>query len=166
MAASGPVLIGLDGSEGSENAIREAAALLSGHDALVVVVWKAGLAFELLTVPAVSAGIPPAALDIRTALEAEERLYEQARTLATQGAQIAQGSGFASAEGLVVRDEPEVPVAETLVDVARDRSAAAVVVNRHPRKGEWILGSTTRDVIRYARRPVVVIQSGDDQPRG
>ena len=56
MPPTGPVLISLDGSQGSDQAIREASAPLHGHRALVVVVWKAGLAFELMTIPTVSAG--------------------------------------------------------------------------------------------------------------
>jgi hypothetical protein len=39
MPPAGPVLISLDGSQGSDKAIREAGALLRGHRALVVVVW-------------------------------------------------------------------------------------------------------------------------------
>jgi nucleotide-binding universal stress UspA family protein len=163
VAQGGPVIIGLDGSKGSEDAIRQAGALLAGHRALVVVVWKAGIAYELLTLPSISAGIPPTSVELRAAMEAEQRLYERALKLSEQGAQIAQEAGFKEAEGLVVRDEPEIPVAETLTDVARERDAAAIVVNRHPRKGEWIIGSTTRDVIRHATCAVVVTRTGSDE---
>jgi hypothetical protein len=44
------------------------AGLLGERPAIVVVVWKVGLAFELIELPASSIGLPPAPLDILTAL--------------------------------------------------------------------------------------------------
>ena len=81
---SSPILIGYDGTPASEHAIREAADLLSGRPALVVVVWKAGLAFELIELPTSSVGLPPAPLDIRAALETDRALYEGAQRSAQQ----------------------------------------------------------------------------------
>jgi len=78
---SGPVVIGYDGSVASERALCEAAPILAPSPALVVVVWEAGLGFELVELPA----FPPAPIDIRTALEIEEKLYERAQRLAEQG---------------------------------------------------------------------------------
>ena len=48
---SGPVLIGYDGSPSADHALREAAALFGRRQALVVVVWEAGAAYETLDVP-------------------------------------------------------------------------------------------------------------------
>jgi hypothetical protein len=64
---TGPILIAFDGTPGSEYALWEAGALLSGRRALVVTVWKPGLAFELMELPTATLGLPPAQLDIRTA---------------------------------------------------------------------------------------------------
>jgi nucleotide-binding universal stress UspA family protein len=48
----GPVLIGYDGTAAAERALRETSELLRGRKALVVVVYKAGLVFELVALPA------------------------------------------------------------------------------------------------------------------
>jgi nucleotide-binding universal stress UspA family protein len=155
---SGPVVIGFDGTPAAEHALRESGALLGPRPALVVVVYKAGLGFELLELPSVT-GLPPAPLDIRTAVELDQILSERAQQLAQQGAQIARDVGF-EADGLAVADEPETPIAETIVDIARERDAQAIVVGAHGhgRLGEVFLGSTSRDVIRRADRPVVVVR--------
>jgi nucleotide-binding universal stress UspA family protein len=154
---TGPIVIAYDGSEASEQALREAARLLAERRALVLVVWKSGLGFELLELPAVT-GLPPAPIDIRTALAIDESNYEQARRLAQKGASIARDAGFEQAAGLVVAEAAEVPISETVVRVARERTSAAVVIGEraHGRLGEVFLGSISRDVIRYAPCPVVV----------
>jgi nucleotide-binding universal stress UspA family protein len=155
---SGPVVIGYDGSQASLHAVREAGALLTGRPALVVVVWQQGIAFELQELPTVS-GLPPASIDVRTALEIEDALYERSQRLAEQGAHVAREAGF-EAEPLVVADDVEVTIAQTLVNVARERDAQAIVVGAHGqgRMSEILLGSTSRDVIRRALCPVVVVR--------
>jgi nucleotide-binding universal stress UspA family protein len=122
------------------------------------VVWKAGLGFELLELPAVI-GIPPAPVDIRTALELEESTFEQARRLAQQGAVRARHAGL-EATGLVVAEDPETPISDTIVRVARERAAAAVVLGEHAHHHvrEVLLGSTSKDVLRHAPCPVLVVR--------
>lgn len=152
---SGPILIGYDGTRASEHALREAAGLLGGRPALVVVVWKAGLSFELIELPASSIGLPPAPLDIRTALEADRAIYEGAQRAARQAAALARSLGL-EAEALTVAEEPEIPVAETLLSLARERDAQAIVVGAHAHSG--LLGSTSRAVVRLASCPVLVVR--------
>jgi nucleotide-binding universal stress UspA family protein len=156
----GPVVIAYDGSPAAEHAVREAGALLAGRPAVVVVVWKAGLGFEVVEPPTSSIGIPPASLDIRTALDVDRAMMERAERLAQKGAGIAHDSGF-EAEGLAVADDMDTPVAETIVDVARERDAQALVVGAHGhgRLEEVLLGSTSREVIRLAPCPVVVVRT-------
>jgi nucleotide-binding universal stress UspA family protein len=158
MQGSRPIVIGYDGSPASEHAIEETGGLLSGRTALVVVVYKAGLGFELIELPTATVGLPPAALDIRTALEIDRATQEAAQRMAQHGAALAREAGF-EAEGLAVADEVEVPVAETLVRVTREREAQAIVVGAHGhgRLEDVLLGSTSRDVIRNAPCPVVVV---------
>src|SRR3954447_3805356 len=119
---SGPIVIGYDGSHEAEHALREAGALLAGRPALVVVVWKQGLGFELLELPTATIGLPPARIDIRTALEIDRELAESAQRLAQHGAALAGEAGL-EAEGMAVADDVDVPVSETLVQVARERDA-------------------------------------------
>jgi nucleotide-binding universal stress UspA family protein len=156
---SGPIVIGYDGSPAAEHAVAEAGDLLSGRPALVVVVWNQGLGFELLELPTATIGLPPAQLDIRTALEIEKSMQERAQRLAQKGATLARDAGF-DAEGLAVADDVDVPVSETIVNLARERDAPAIVLGAHGhgRAAEVIIGSTTRDVVRHAPCPVLVVR--------
>jgi nucleotide-binding universal stress UspA family protein len=150
-----PIVVAYDATPAAERALREAAALLAGRPALVLVVWKAGLAFELITLPASSIGLPPAPLDIRAALAAEQSAYEGAQRAAEQAAQLARELGL-DAEPLVVADDPEVPVSETIVSVGRERDADAIVVGARTQAG--IVDSVSRGVVRAAPCPVVVVR--------
>ena len=152
-------MISYDGTRASEHALREAAGLLGPRSALVVVVYKAGLAFELIELPTSSIGLPPAPLDIRTALEADRNIYEGAQRAAEQAAGLARMLGM-EAEGLVVAEDPEISVAETLLRLACERDAAALVVGSH-RHGP-ILGSVSREVVRDATCPVLVVREPPD----
>jgi nucleotide-binding universal stress UspA family protein len=151
---AGPVLIGYDGSAAAQHALREAAELLRGRRALVVVVWKAGLAFELIELPTSARGLPPAPLDIRTALDVDRSLMESAQRGAERAAALAREHGL-DAEPLVVAEDPEIPVDETLVRLARDRDAQVVVVGA--RRGP-ILGNISRHLIRNAPCPALVVR--------
>jgi nucleotide-binding universal stress UspA family protein len=152
-----PILIAYDGSPSSDHAIREAGGLLAGRRALVVVVYKQGIGFELMELPNITGGLPPPQLDVRAAIEVDEDLAERSQVLAQQGAEVARDAGF-EPEALAVADEVDMPVAETIVNVAADRGAAAIVIGAHghSRLSEVVLGSTSRDVIRRAPCPVVV----------
>jgi nucleotide-binding universal stress UspA family protein len=151
--ASGPVLVGYDGSPAADHALREAAALLGPRPALVAVVWEAGAAYETLEGPA----IPPAPIDLRTAALTDQAMQEGARQLAQRGARLAAELGF-EAEGIAVADD--VTVAETLVRLARERDAQAVVVGAHghSRLEKLFLGSTSRHVVEHAPCPVLVVR--------
>ena len=157
---SGPVLIGFDGSPAAEHAVREAGKVVRERHALVVVVYKPGLGFELTALPASTIGLPPAPIDIRTAMEIDRAVYEGAQRTARRGADEARAAGF-DAEGLAVADEVEVSVADTLLTVAAERDAVAIVVGAHGHGRLPLLGSTSRDVIRRARQPVVVARPPD-----
>jgi nucleotide-binding universal stress UspA family protein len=154
---SGPIVIGYDGSSASEHALREAGPLLSPRQALVVVVWEAGAAFQLAALPNAALDMPLAPIDVRTAMEIDRKLYEGAQRLAEHGAALARELGF-EAEALAVADEASVP--ETLVGVARERAAAAIVVGAHSQGAfsEVLLGSTSRGVVHRATCPVVVVR--------
>jgi nucleotide-binding universal stress UspA family protein len=154
------IVVAYDGSEASEHALRAAGGLLSGWPALVVVVWKAGLGTELVALPASSIGLPPAPIDVRTAVEVDRELAEGAQRVAQHGAELAREAGL-DAEGLAVADDPHTPVAETIVRVVRERDARAVVVGAHGHGlSSLLLGSTSRDVIRHAPCPVIVTRAG------
>lgn len=151
--SGGPIIIGYDGSPAAEHAMRRAAALLAPRSALVVVVWEAGAAYESIERPST---IPAAPLDLRSALVADQAMYEGARSLAERGAALATELGF-DAQTLVVADE--VTVAETLVRLAGEQRADAIVVGAHGHKRlqDLFVGSTSRRVIEHAHCPVIVV---------
>jgi nucleotide-binding universal stress UspA family protein len=155
----GLVLIAYDGSPAADHALREAGALLGGRPALVLVVWKTGLGFELIQTPPGSLGMRPAVLDVSRALEVDRALAEHAQRIAQHGAALAREAGF-DAEGLAVADAPAVPVAGTIVRLAGERDAQAVVLGAHGkgRVTEVLLGSTSREVVRRAEWPVVIVR--------
>jgi nucleotide-binding universal stress UspA family protein len=54
----------------------------------------------------------------------------------------------------------DLDVADTLIDLARERDAAAIVVGSHGITGvrSHVLGSVTRKLIEHSDKPVVVIR--------
>ena len=58
----------------------------------------------------------------------------------------------------------EVDVADTLIDNARERGAAVVVVGSHgiSRRRSRLLGSWARMLIQCCDRPVLVIRAADE----
>lgn len=162
--SSAPVVIGFDGTSVAQRAVRDAAALLAPRPALVVVVWEAGRAFDLTVLPATGFGPRPATMDVRAGLETDQAVYEQAQRTAELGEALAGAAGF-DATSTVVADT--LTVADTLVRVAREHDSSAIVVGAHGKGAvsELILGSTSRDVVRHAPCPVLVIREhGDHDP--
>jgi nucleotide-binding universal stress UspA family protein len=152
---SGPVIIGFDGTPASVRALSEAASLFAPRPALVVVVWEAGRAFEAATLPERALEMPPAALDVGAAFEAETAAYEAAQRLAEQGAALAEEAGL-EASGLAVADD--ATVAETLVRLAHENGAQALVIGAHGHHElrNLVLGSTLSHLLRQAPCPVLV----------
>jgi nucleotide-binding universal stress UspA family protein len=152
-----PVLIAYDGSEVSRAAVRHAAELFAGRLAVLATVWEPGLAAVQVALPGTlgMGNLPP---DPAT-IEAVDRLgREQASTVAADGAQFARSLGLV-AEPQAVPDE--VDVADTLIDIARERSAAVVVVGSHGISGlrQRLLGSVSRKLVEHCDRPVLVIRN-------
>ena len=158
------MVIGYDGSQAAERAVAEAASLLAPRATLVVVVWEAGRAFEAAEWAALTLDVPAPTVDLRTALELDQAVYAAAERTAQQGAGLARSMGL-QAESLVVADEETV--ADTLIRIARERNAPALVVgaHRHGALSEVLLGSTSRDVVRHAPCPAVVVREDGDRNR-
>jgi nucleotide-binding universal stress UspA family protein len=151
-----PVVIAYDGSEVSRAALREAAKLFPGRPAVVVTVWEPGLATMAVGTPdAMSMGM--SMMPDPATVEAVDRLQrEHASTVVAQGAELAGSLGLA-AEPLAVPDERDV--ADTVMDIARQRDAGVVVVGSHGITGlrSRLLGSVARRLIEHCDRPVLVI---------
>lgn len=96
-----------------------------------------------------------ALLQERLALEIDQSLLEAARRAAEQAAATARELGL-EAEPLVVTEDPEIPVDETLVSLARERDAQVVIVGAH--KHGPTPGRITRGVVRDAPCPALVVR--------
>jgi nucleotide-binding universal stress UspA family protein len=158
--SSAPVVIGFDGTPAARRAVRDSGALLAPRPALVVVVWEAGRAFDLTVLPAAGFGPRPAVMDLRAGVGTDKAVYEEARRTAELGEALARGAGF-DPTSTVVADT--LTVADTLVRVAREHASPAIVVGAHAKGAvsELILGSTSREVVRHASCPVLVIRDND-----
>jgi nucleotide-binding universal stress UspA family protein len=155
-----PILIAYDGSEVSRAAVRHAAELFAGRPAVLATVWEPGLA-AVPAGPPDTTGLGMLPPDPAT-IEAVDRLQrEHASTVVADGAEFARSLGLV-AEPQAVPDE--VDVADTLIDIARLRGAAVVVVGSHGISGlrTRLLGSVSRKLIEHCDRPVLVIR--DDSP--
>lgn len=152
--SQGPVIIGFDGSPVSEHALREAAALLAVREAIVVSVWEAGAAYATFDSPGLQA-IP---MDLGMAAMADQAMLEAVREISERGARLARELGFAVQEGLTVSGEEGV--AQTLVRLARERGACAIVVGSrgYSRLEKLMLGSTSRHVLEHAECAVLVVR--------
>ena len=153
-----PVVIAYDGSEVSKAALREAADLFSGRPAVIVTVWEPGLASMAMGTPdPLSMNLPPDPAMV----EAVDRLQrEHAASVVDEGAALANSLGLA-AEAQAVPDARDV--AQTVIEIARERDAGVVVVGSHGITGlrSHLLGSVARKLIERSERPVLVIRGAD-----
>jgi nucleotide-binding universal stress UspA family protein len=154
-AADAPVLIAYDGSDTARHAVREAARLLGSREVLVVTIWEPALAYES-SMPTAAMEMPPVPVDVEGAREIEEELHQRARGTAQEGAELARSIGL-EAKGLAIADE--VHVADAIIDAARKRDAAAIVVGSRGLKGlrARLEGSTSNAVVKNAPCPVLVV---------
>jgi nucleotide-binding universal stress UspA family protein len=152
------LLIAYDGSDVANAAVRSAAELFPGSAALVVTAWEPGLS----TMGALSPGldvagtfqVPP---DPELVSEFDEAQEHHAAHVAQAGARLAESLGL-HAEPFAIPGEVRVP--ETIVELAVERDAAAVVVGSHGISGlrSHLLGSTSRRVLALCKLPVVVVR--------
>jgi nucleotide-binding universal stress UspA family protein len=154
-APEGPVVIAFDGSPAARQAVTAAGKLLAPRRAIVVTVWEEGLAYAP-TVTATDLGPMLPSIDPEAAREIDVSLHEQAERLATEGAQLASSVGLDAAP-LAASDEHSV--AETIVDLARQRNAAAIVIGSRGLTGlrARLEGSASNGVVKRASCPVIVV---------
>ena len=156
------VVIAYDGSEVAKGAVRHAAELFPGRRAVLVTVWEPGLAM-LPMAPTDALGTTPVPPDPETIASVDHLQSEHATRVAGEGAELARSLGLA-AEPFAVADG--LDVADTVLDVARERGAAAVVVGSHGISGlrTRLLGGVSRKLIRHSELPVLVTKGGDAPP--
>ena len=152
-----PVLIAYDGSEVSRAAVRHAAELFAGRPAVLATVWEPGLAAVQAAMPGMGMGMGTPSPDPTTIEAVDRSQREHASTVAADGAEFARSLGLV-AEPQAVPDE--VDVADTLIDIARERGAAVVVAGSHGISGlrKRLLGSVSRKLIEHCDRPILVVR--------
>jgi nucleotide-binding universal stress UspA family protein len=151
-----PLLIGFDGSDGAVAAVRAAAPLVATRSALVVTVWEPALNDPLTWSSDLPGGtmIDPDTADVLDNVE-----KARAHQVASAGVALLESLGF-SAEPLVVADSGNV--AETLIQLSRERSAAGILIGSrgHGALKRLLLGSTGEGLLRHAGCPVIVVPPG------
>jgi nucleotide-binding universal stress UspA family protein len=145
------ILIGYDGSDEAENAIRCAGDLLGPRPVVVAYVWDSLAELLLHTdIDHLTGSMKEAAeeLDAEGAREAER--------IAGRGAELAEAAGF-DAAAVVARGRPKAW--PTLLELADRHDAAAVVVGARGlgRVKSALLGSVSSGLLDHAHLPVLIV---------
>jgi nucleotide-binding universal stress UspA family protein len=156
-----PILIAYDGSDPARRAVREAGKLFGPRQALVVTVWEPALVLPTDPLPVPGAdplsvsGLVPPTVD-PAAVQRLDHVEARAHRIAESGAELARSVGL-QAEALATDDEGQV--ARAIVEVARTREAAAIVVGSRGLTGlrARLEGSTSDAVLKHSPCPVVVV---------
>jgi nucleotide-binding universal stress UspA family protein len=158
-----PIVVCYDGSDTARRAVRETGELFGSRQALVVTVWDPSLPYEAAMMsqgePDMMTPLGPEMefLDVEAAQAGEERLQARAHRTAHDGADLASSFGL-EAEALVVADD-RGNVAGAIVELARERDAAAIVIGSRGLSGlrARLEGSTSSAVLKRSSCPVVVV---------
>jgi nucleotide-binding universal stress UspA family protein len=152
-----PILVAYDASEEAQTALREAVALFGHRPLIVASVWEPGLAMVSMVPPAgePSMGYMPDPEEVAAIDDAQSG---HASDVAQAGARLARELG-ATAEALAVPDA--VNVAATLIEIAEERDARAIVVGSRGLGGikARVLGSTSHKLLHDTHRPVLVVRT-------
>ena len=162
-ASDRPVLIAYDGSPAARQAVADAADILRSRRAVVVTVWEAGLAYVGSAMPSDGMMMGPA-IDPAVALGVDREVHRRAEHISADGAALAKSLGF-DAEPLAVSDDRNI--AETILNVARSRNVAAIVVGSRGLGGlrARLEGSTSKNLLKHAHVPVIVVHETEHEVR-
>jgi nucleotide-binding universal stress UspA family protein len=151
------LLIGFDGSDPAKRAVRHAARLLPGAQAVVATVYvspvslvgAAGVARVVLPDHVIQGGIS----------RLQHEAHEEAQALVRTGVELAREAGL-QAEGVVISGEGGSW--RPLLQAAADREADLVVTGTRGLGGfaRTALGSTSDGLLHHARLPILVVPDG------
>jgi nucleotide-binding universal stress UspA family protein len=159
MNATAPILIAYDGSDAARRAIHKTAELLGSRRALVLTVWKPGLSADEVTATRGGARITaPSTVELEGAEEVHDALQARAERIAEEGAELAKSLGL-EAEALAVADRGTV--AETIIELARERDVAAIIVGSRGLSGlrARLEGSVSTAVLKHSPFPVLTVHA-------
>jgi nucleotide-binding universal stress UspA family protein len=148
------VIVAFDGSAEARAAVEAAADLFPGRELLIVSVWEAGLGLLANTADPDWVAYAPDPQYVEAVDHAQEQHSVEA---ADGGVQLAIRAG-AKARGIPVQDSADV--AQTVVALAEEHDAAAVVIGSRGRGGvRGYFGSTSRRLLHDSTRPVLVVRA-------
>jgi nucleotide-binding universal stress UspA family protein len=138
-----PILICYDGSPGAERAIAAAASLLPNRRAIILDVAPP------LTVAETYVALGPIPAEL------EDINLDSAHERAEAGATAARKAGL----NAQAHAEIGVPTWDTVVEVANEIGAAAIVIGSRGLSGarELVQGSLSHEVAEHAGRPVLIV---------
>ena len=147
---SRPLLICFDGSASSRHAVAEASRLFRNGPTIVLHVYQSLLAF--------APGYPLAGFSggAEVSEDLENEAAARAQVLADEGAELARAAGM---EAMGHAELTSDPPWKAIVDVARERDVAAVVMGTRGLSSvrSALLGSVSNGVIHHCDRPVLVV---------
>jgi nucleotide-binding universal stress UspA family protein len=157
-AGTETVILAYDGSAAAREAVVAAAKLLKGCRILVVTVWEEGLAYMAPPGTPSEGMMMTQPVDPEVAYEIDVGLHGEAEQMAHHGAELAGSLGL-EAEPVSLPDAGNV--AATLIDLALEQSAAAIVVGSRGLSGirARLEGSTSRGLVAHAHCPVLVVHA-------
>lgn len=158
-APEGPILIAYDGSAAARQAVTDTAWFAQRRRALVLTVWDAALGYAMVA-PSPDVSMAPA-VDPAAVVDMNRELGLRAERIANEGAELARSLGL-DAQPLAMADGGDIP--STILDVAREHDAAAIVVGSRGLNGlrARLEGSTSKGVLKRASCPVLIVHEHGD----
>jgi nucleotide-binding universal stress UspA family protein len=153
-AATGPLVVGWDGSEGARHAVDVAGRLFPGHRAVVA---HAAPSPAATTLTGRALGHAPLDDLAEVVAEVDAYLADAAAAEAEEGAEYARSRGLdATGEAMLA----QATVWKALHAAARAHDASLVVVGSRGRGGvaAALLGSTSASLVHGADEPVLVVR--------
>lgn len=143
--ATGPAVIGFDGSEAAAGAVERCSQILPGRESLVLNVWRSPIRHNVT-----------GKLLQRPLAELDQEFVVSAEAQADRGAALARERGL-DARGRAT--ESRDSIAEVIMDVADEEDAVVIVVGRRGlgTVATAVLGSVSSAVTHASRRPVLVV---------
>jgi nucleotide-binding universal stress UspA family protein len=139
-----------DGSADAGHALERSAAVLGGHEAVVMYVFESMLAVQ-------SGDFPyPDMLPLEDVERVDDASRQRSLAVAEAGCELLRAAGCAAAPAAV---ESVGAVWRTILAEADSRDAAVIVLGSRGHTGvrSMVLGSVSHRVVNHSNRPVLVI---------